>query len=85
MAVNTIAERSAVKAGDESFERLRAALQEIATSDAGELLADARAEARVRVRSMLSVAAHRKNGKRSGSLSPRVGIGRPLRSLNSCR
>src|SRR5438270_8060469 len=54
MAVNTIAERSAVKAGDESFERLRAALEEVATREAGELLAEARAEARIRVRSMLS-------------------------------
>ena len=42
-----------MKAGDESFERLRAALDEIAAQDARELLSEARAEARVRVRSML--------------------------------
>src|SRR5207248_1127065 len=39
--------------GDESFERLRVALDELAIGEASELLAEARAEARVRVRSML--------------------------------
>lgn len=42
-----------MKAGDESFEKLRAALDEMAARDARELLSEARAEARVRVRSML--------------------------------
>jgi hypothetical protein len=43
-----------MKAGDESFEKLRAALDEVAISDAEEVLREARTEARVRVRSMLS-------------------------------
>jgi hypothetical protein len=43
-----------MKAGDESFDKLRAALDEMAAEDARELLHEARAEARVRVRSMLS-------------------------------
>jgi Gas vesicle synthesis protein GvpL/GvpF len=45
-----------MKAGDESFERLRAAIDELATAEAAELLADARAEARARVRAMLTEA-----------------------------
>src|SRR5947209_17539189 len=48
--------RVAMRAGDESFERLRAALEELAVADAAEVLAEARVEARVRVRSMLSEA-----------------------------
>jgi hypothetical protein len=43
-----------MKAGDESFEKLRAALNEVGAEDARELLSEARAEARVRVRSMLA-------------------------------
>jgi len=43
-----------VRAGDESFERLRKAIDELAVGDAAELLSEARAEARARVRSMLS-------------------------------
>ncbi len=43
-----------MRAGEESFERLRAALDELAAADAAELVAEARAEARARVRSMLS-------------------------------
>jgi hypothetical protein len=43
-------------AADESFERLRAAISELALDDAPELLAEARAEARERVRSILSEA-----------------------------
>jgi hypothetical protein len=43
-------------AGDDSFERLRASLDELAIGDAAELLAEARVEARARVRSMLSEA-----------------------------
>jgi hypothetical protein len=43
-----------MKAGDESFEKLRAALDEVAAQDAEELLSEARAEARARVRSMLT-------------------------------
>ena len=43
-----------MKAGDESFEKLRAALDEVAIGDAEELLREARIEARVRVRSMLT-------------------------------
>jgi Gas vesicle synthesis protein GvpL/GvpF len=39
---------------DESFERLRAAIDELAAADAAELLAQARADARERVRGMLS-------------------------------
>jgi Gas vesicle synthesis protein GvpL/GvpF len=39
---------------DESFERLRAAIDELAAGDAAELLAEARADARERVREMLS-------------------------------
>jgi len=42
-----------MKAGDESFDKLRAALDQMAADDARELLHEARAEARVRVRSML--------------------------------
>jgi hypothetical protein len=45
-----------VRAGDESFERLRSAIEELAAGDVTELLAEARAEARSRVRSMLSEA-----------------------------
>jgi hypothetical protein len=45
-----------MRAGDESFEQLRAALDELAIDDARELLAEARVEARARVRSMLSEA-----------------------------
>ena len=43
-----------MRAGDESFERLRKAIDELAVGDAAELLSEARAEARARVRSMLS-------------------------------
>lgn len=43
-----------MKAGDESFEKLRAALDHVAIGDADEVLREARAEARVRVRSMLT-------------------------------
>jgi hypothetical protein len=45
-----------MKAGDESFEKLRLALDEVAAQDARELLSEARAEARARVRSMLGEA-----------------------------
>jgi hypothetical protein len=45
-----------VRAGDESFERLRSAIEELAAGDVTELLAEARAEARSRVRSMLAEA-----------------------------
>lgn len=45
-----------MKAGDESFERLRAAIDELAIAEAAELLGEARAEARVRVRAMLTEA-----------------------------
>jgi hypothetical protein len=43
-----------MKAGDESFERLRAAVERIAIVDAEEMLREARAEARARVRSLLT-------------------------------
>jgi len=42
-----------MQAGDKSFDRLRAALEQAAVDDAAELVAEARAEARVRVRTML--------------------------------
>ncbi len=45
-----------MRAGDESFERLRSAIEELAAGDVIELLAEARAEARSRVRSMLTEA-----------------------------
>jgi hypothetical protein len=45
-----------MRAGDESFERLRAALEDVAAGEVDELLAEARAEARARVRSMLTEA-----------------------------
>ncbi len=45
-----------MRADDDSFERLRAAIDDVAIADAVELLAEARAEARARVRSMLSEA-----------------------------
>ena len=45
-----------MRAGDESFERLRAALEQLATDDVAELVAEARAEARSRVRTMLTEA-----------------------------
>ena len=45
-----------MRAGDESFERLRAAIEDVAADEVGELLAEARAEARARVRSMLTEA-----------------------------
>jgi hypothetical protein len=43
-----------VRADDEAFERLRAAIDELAVGEAADLLAEARAEARARVRAMLS-------------------------------
>lgn len=43
-----------MRAGDESFERLRAAIDELTVSDASALLAEARAEARALVRSRLT-------------------------------
>jgi len=43
-----------MRGGDESLERLRAAIDELADAEAAELLAEARAEARARVRSILS-------------------------------
>ncbi|MDQ6817596.1 MAG: GvpL/GvpF family gas vesicle protein [Actinomycetota bacterium] len=43
-----------MRAGDESYGRLRAAIDELALTDAAELLAEARTEARRRVRSMLA-------------------------------
>jgi hypothetical protein len=45
-----------VRAGDESFERLRVAIEELAAGETAELLAQARAEARSRVRGMLTEA-----------------------------
>jgi Gas vesicle synthesis protein GvpL/GvpF len=45
-----------VRAGDESFERLRSAIEDLAAGEVTELLAEARAEARSRVRSMLTEA-----------------------------
>jgi hypothetical protein len=42
-----------MRAGDESFERLRTAIEDLAARDVADLLADARAEARSKVRSML--------------------------------
>jgi hypothetical protein len=43
-----------MRAGDDAFKRLRAALDDLALADADELLIEARAQARARVRSMLS-------------------------------
>jgi Gas vesicle synthesis protein GvpL/GvpF len=45
-----------MRAGDESFERLRRAIEELAGGDGAELVAEARVEARARVRSMLTEA-----------------------------
>lgn len=45
-----------MRAGDESFERLRAAIEQMAATDVPELLLEARVEARARVRSMLTEA-----------------------------
>lgn len=45
-----------MRAGDESFERLRAALEQLASDDVAELVAEARAQARSRVRTMLTEA-----------------------------
>src|SRR5437868_15295185 len=45
---------AAMRTSDESFEHLRAAIDQLVASDAAKLLAEARGEARARVRSMLS-------------------------------
>jgi hypothetical protein len=45
-----------MRAGDESFARLRAAIEQLAAGEVADLLAEARIEARARVRSMLSEA-----------------------------
>jgi Gas vesicle synthesis protein GvpL/GvpF len=45
-----------MRAGDESFESLRAAIEQLAAGEIADLLAEARVEARTRVRSMLSEA-----------------------------
>lgn len=45
-----------MRAGDDSFEHLRAAIEQLAAADVADLVAEARIEARARVRSMLTEA-----------------------------
>ncbi len=67
-----------MKTGDEAFERLRRAIEELAELDAAELVTEARIEARARVRSILSDAmAHALLERAHGELAPSAAAQRP--------